>query len=61
AEANQALAEGRGDAVAFGRRFITNPDLVDRIAGGYELASTRADHIYDPGPQGYIDFPTRSD
>ncbi|NDH96884.1 MAG: alkene reductase, partial [Actinobacteria bacterium] len=54
-------AEGRGDAVAFGRRFITNPDLVDRIAGGHELASTRADHIYDPGPQGYIDFPTRSD
>ncbi|HBU02914.1 MAG TPA: alkene reductase [Acidimicrobiaceae bacterium] len=61
AEANQALAEGRGDAVAFGRRFITNPDLVDRIAGGHELASTRVDHIYDPGPQGYIDFPTRSD
>ncbi|MEO0494274.1 MAG: alkene reductase [Actinomycetota bacterium] len=59
-EANNALAAGRADAVSFGRLFITNPDLVDRIAGGHELADTRADHIYDPGPEGYVDFPTWS-
>lgn len=56
-EANEALAAGRGDAVSFGRLFITNPDLVARIAAGAELASTEAAHIYDPGPEGYIDFP----
>jgi N-ethylmaleimide reductase len=57
-EANEALEVSRGDAVAFGRLFITNPDLAERIAANTELASTEADHIYDPGPEGYIDFPT---
>ncbi len=57
-EANAALEEGRGDAVAFGRLYITNPDLAERIRAGAALASTDADHIYDPGPEGYIDFPT---
>ena len=59
-EANEAIAAGRGDAVAFGRLFITNPDLAERIAAGADLASTDAAHIYDPGPEGYIDFPTMS-
>jgi len=57
-EANEALADGRGDAVAFGRLFITNPDLAERIRAGSALASTDAHHIYDPGPEGYIDFPS---
>ena len=57
-EANETLAAGRADAVSFGRLYITNPDLAQRIAAGIELASTDADHIYDPGPEGYIDFPT---
>ena len=59
-EANEALELGRGDAVAFGRLYITNPDLAERIRAGAALASTEADHIYDPGPEGYIDFPTMS-
>jgi len=57
-EANAALEAGTGDAVAFGRLYITNPDLAERIQAGAELASTKAAHIYDPGPQGYVDFPT---
>ena len=55
-----ALELGRGDAVAFGRLYITNPDLAERIEARAELAPTDAAHIYDPGPEGYIDFPTRS-
>ncbi len=59
-EASDALELGRGDAVAFGRLYITNPDLAERIEARAELAPTDAAHIYDPGPEGYIDFPTRS-
>ncbi len=55
-EANWALEIGRGDAVSFGRLYITNPDLAERIEHGVELAGTDAAHIYDPGPEGYIDF-----
>jgi len=57
-EANDALEVQRGDAVAFGRLFITNPDLAERIAAAAPFADTDAAHIYDPGPEGYIDFPT---
>jgi len=46
--------------VAFGRLYITNPDLAERIEARAELAPTDAAHIYDPGPEGYLDFPTRS-
>lgn len=59
-EANDALELGRGDAASFGRLYITNPDLAERIEARAELAPTDADHIYDPGPEGYIDFPTHS-
>ena len=59
-EANEAIAAGRGDAVSFGRLYITNPDLAQRIRSGAALASTEADHIYEPGPEGYVDFPTAS-
>ncbi|MEM9201523.1 MAG: alkene reductase [Actinomycetota bacterium] len=58
AEADDAVAAGRADAVSFGRAYITNPDLAERIAVGADLANLAADHIYDPGPEGYIDFPT---
>ena len=56
-EASDALELGRADAVSFGRLYITNPDLAERIAVRAPLASTDAAHIYDPGPEGYIDFP----
>lgn len=56
-EANDAIEQGRGDAVSFGRLYITNPDLAERIAVGAPLAPTDAAHLYDPGPEGYIDFP----
>ena len=46
-----------GRAVAFGRLFITNPDLAERIRAGSALASTDA-HPSDPGLEGYIDFPS---
>lgn len=58
AEAEIALAQGLLDAVAFGRPFISNPDLVERIRLGAELAEPDTNTFYTPGPAGYIDYPT---
>jgi NADPH2 dehydrogenase/N-ethylmaleimide reductase len=53
-----ALAEGTGDAVAFGRYFIGNPDLVDRIREGWPLAKFDRKTLYTPGEAGYADYPS---
>jgi 2,4-dienoyl-CoA reductase-like NADH-dependent reductase (Old Yellow Enzyme family) len=53
-----ALAKGTGDAVAFGRYFIGNPDLVDRIREGWPLAKFDRKTLYTPGEAGYADYPS---
>ena len=58
--ADAAIAEGRADLIAFGRPFISNPDLVERFAQDAEL-NELADmqHWYSPnGAKGYTDYPT---
>ncbi|MEZ4459432.1 MAG: alkene reductase [bacterium] len=52
------LVEGKGHLVAFGRPFISNPDLVDRMKHGKELAAPEFNTFYTPGPAGYTDYPT---
>jgi 2,4-dienoyl-CoA reductase-like NADH-dependent reductase (Old Yellow Enzyme family) len=56
--AENALALGLADLIAFGSPFIANPDLVERLRAGYPLA--RVDHttLYKSGPRGYTDYPT---
>jgi N-ethylmaleimide reductase len=57
--AEQALAAGVADLVAFGRPYISNPDLVERFRNGWPLAAP-ADMSawYTPtGAKGYTDFP----
>jgi len=56
-EAAAAVAAGAVDAVAFGRAFIANPDLPERIARGASLASPNPDCFYTPGSEGYSDYP----
>jgi N-ethylmaleimide reductase len=56
-EAAAAVAAGAVDAVAFGRAFIANPDLPERIARGASLASPNPDSFYTPGSEGYSDYP----
>lgn len=51
-------AQGRIDAVAFGRLFISNPDLVDRLRRGIELTVAPRESYYGGGAKGYIDWPT---
>lgn len=51
------LTAGRGEAVAFGRPFVGNPDLVERLRRGLEPAGCDPATFYTPGPQGYTDYP----
>lgn len=50
-------AAGKIDAVAFGRSFIGNPDLVARLRHGHELVVAPRESYYGGGAQGYIDWP----
>jgi 2,4-dienoyl-CoA reductase-like NADH-dependent reductase (Old Yellow Enzyme family) len=55
--AQAALAAEEADAISFGRPFISNPDLVERLAAKAELAPDRQPLWYSQGPEGYIDYP----
>lgn len=57
AAGEQALAEGRGDSVAYGVPYIANPDFVERLRDGKPLAMPDFDTFYTPGPKGYTDYP----
>lgn len=46
------------DAVAFGRLFISNPDLVKRLRHGAELTIAPRESYYGGGAKGYTDWPT---
>jgi 2,4-dienoyl-CoA reductase-like NADH-dependent reductase (Old Yellow Enzyme family) len=55
--AEQVVAKGEADAVAFGKWFIANPDLPRRLATGATLNAVRADKFYHPTAEGYTDYP----
>jgi N-ethylmaleimide reductase len=59
--ADQLLADGRADLYCYGRRFIPNPDLVERIAAGAPLAEADPKTFYGGGSEGYTDYPTMAD
>ena len=62
ASAEAEVAEGKADAVAFGKYFISTPDLPRRIAEGHPFAPFEAESFYGygrPDPRiGYTDYPT---
>jgi N-ethylmaleimide reductase len=51
------LASGLADAISFGRPFISNPDLVERLRIGAPLAPDVMANWYSQGPEGYTDYP----
>ena len=57
ARATADLDAGRGDLVAFGRPFISNPDLVRKLASGAALTAADPATFYTPGEAGYTDYP----
>jgi len=58
--AEYAVSTGKLDAVAFGRYFVSNPDLPRRIADHLELASYDCSTFYTFDRFGYTDYPTYS-
>jgi N-ethylmaleimide reductase len=56
ARANADLDAGKGDLVAFGRPFISNPDLVEKLRKGSALAEYDPGTFYTPGKEGYLDY-----
>lgn len=58
--AEQLLAEGAADAVAFGKKYIANPDLVQRLKVNAELNALNPKTIYAEGAEGYTDYPALS-
>jgi N-ethylmaleimide reductase len=55
--AQETLDEGLADAIAFGRLYIANPDLVERFATGAPVAGDDQATWYSQGAEGYIDYP----
>jgi N-ethylmaleimide reductase len=52
------LASGRADAISFGRSFLANPDLPDRLRLEMPLNSWDEATWYGPGERGYTDYTT---
>ncbi len=56
--AEAAIASGQADLIAFGRSFISNPDLVERFTNGWELSPPADVTVWSaPDAKGYTDFP----
>jgi 2,4-dienoyl-CoA reductase-like NADH-dependent reductase (Old Yellow Enzyme family) len=51
------LAAGNCDAVAFGKLYIANPDLVRRLSSGATLNAPDPSTFYSEGAHGYTDYP----
>lgn len=55
--AARVIEAGLADLVAFGRPFIANPDLPERIANGWPLNALNVAGMYGGGEQGFTDYP----
>jgi N-ethylmaleimide reductase len=56
--AEEAIENGKGDLIAFGRPFISNPDLVPRFSQGNPLGEWDMATFYSAGEAGYTDYAT---
>lgn len=61
AKAQHVLAQGWADLVGFGRTFIANPDLPERLQRGVALNSVELSSLYGGTAKGYTDYPTIDD
>ncbi len=59
--AEEALNSGRADLVSFGRPFIGNPDLVQRLRDGVPLVDAPQETYYGGDHKGYSDWPAFED
>ena len=56
----KVLEAGDADLIAYGKPFISNPDLVARFENNLELAEWDQDTFYTAGVKGYTDYPNAS-
>jgi N-ethylmaleimide reductase len=59
--ADAAIAAGHADAIAFGRIFISNPDLPRRLQRGYSLTPYNRATFYGGDVAGYTDYPAHDE
>jgi N-ethylmaleimide reductase len=57
---SQAINAGVADMIGFGRPFVSNPDLVNRIKHNYPLASHNPETLFGGAERGYTDYPEYS-
>ncbi len=57
----EARAKNNADLICFGRPFISNPDLVERLKKGIALAELDPKTLYGGGAEGYTTYPAASD
>lgn len=55
-KAEHDLKERKGDLVAFGRPFLANPDLVEKMRVNAALKQSDPAKFYTPGAEGYTDY-----
>ncbi|MCY1162619.1 N-ethylmaleimide reductase [compost metagenome] len=58
--ANAHLQSKEADLFAFGKLFISNPDLVERLKHGFPLANLNPSTLYGGGAEGYTDYPNHT-
>jgi N-ethylmaleimide reductase len=56
-KAEQDLEDKKGDLIAIGRYFISNPNLVEKLKKHVELITADNNTFYTPGEKGYTDYP----
>jgi N-ethylmaleimide reductase len=59
--ASKVLAANEADLIAFGKPFISNPDLVERLKRGTPLTAPDKATFYGGGAKGYTDYPALGD
>lgn len=55
------IKTGLADAAAWGKYFISNPDLVEKIQNQIDFTPFKPEYFYTDGPQGYTDYPRYKD
>jgi len=58
--AEKTLKDNKADLIGFGRAYISNPDLVERMQGNIELAAADMNTFYTAEAKGYTDYPTKN-
>ncbi|MDT0685725.1 alkene reductase [Autumnicola psychrophila] len=57
---NKVIEEGNADLVAYGKPYISNPDLAERFEQNVPLSDWNEDTFYTPGKEGYTDYEAKT-